>query len=260
MSLLIKKNFHIPIGIDNLMPVDFVGYGDIRKALGSFLMLKPDSTFSLRSNYDFTFNGTTTYDGQNVYKIGYQYHGRKDREVSRTIWNDYKQSGELFINQDDYAILKAENRYTWLRTKYHVVAYYRKNNGRYVLSHVIDESANTNSKGNTHYAHIEMLINDVKIGKNKLFKGQEMSHQILSKIPYNQDFWTSYNVIKRNRLEDRIKAHLERNMTLNKQFFIKQQQELLLHDEELNNTKAVESFIETDKEHIVVLNFWSAAS
>lgn len=260
MSLLKRKNAHIPIGVDNILSVDFVGYADIRKAMGSFMVVKPDSSFSLNSNYSFTFNGTTSYDGQNVYKIGYQYHGKKDKLYSRLTWHNYKQTGELFINQDDYAIVKAENLYNWLGTNFKQIAYYRKNNGRYVLSHAIEESTNDNLTGKTHHAHIEMLINDVKIGKNNTFKGQKMTHQVLSKVPYEPEFWDNYNVIKRNRLEDRIKSHLERNVTLNQQFFIKQQQESLLYDEEVINTNAVESFIEANEEKVIVLHFWSLAS
>jgi hypothetical protein len=216
---------HVPIAVRSILEADMAAYqaGQPSQYLSFFSdvsNLRIDSR-----NYRFTFNGTTTYDGQVVYEIGYQL--RKDSVPTRQGHLVMPQSrGKLFIALDSYALLKMEDLKYWNRDTVRTSAYYRQYENRFYPYHLIREAKSIARDNSTHWVHVELMSAEIHTESLETFKGREPNREELLQIPYDSVFWSNHTILKTTPLEDKIILDLGGGKSLNQQFFFYQQREL----------------------------------
>lgn len=216
------ENRHMPIALYSTLQHDLVSYQSrLQRSIE-------------RNNYEFAYTDTTFYDDQLVYVVS----------CSR---KDYRNT--MYISAADLAFLKFdEERYVHTRTdavtywrKEHYEATYQRQDGRYYLKHLVNEGENQtvrlDSAGNEqsrtgHAHHVEIMTNQVLTEGFEKFRGHEPDAEELLNVPYDADFWASYNILKATPLESEIEEDLARRMPLEQQFanFHRQESDPYYHD------------------------------
>jgi hypothetical protein len=221
---------HEPIFIENILQADLVGY----QTLGRSEHL---SFYSDRSNlktdikdYTFVFDGTTSYDGQEVYQISYSYKKDSALLTSGKFQTLMQASGVLFVTIDTNAIVKAEELRRFGENQIRTTAYYRKLNDRYYPYQFIRDGKNRLGDGSSHSFHIDLMSIDVNTKPDAKFSGREPNRAELLSIPYDSSFWNSTPVLKATPLEEQIISDLGQGVSLSKQFQLYRQYELNTHD------------------------------
>jgi len=249
---------HEPIAVGSILETDLVGFqmegvSDHLNFYNNVSSLKVDV-----DNYIFKLNGITSYDGQEVYEIGYVY--KKDSVLMTS--GEYRvraqAKGTLFITTDTYAFVKTEEVKTFGKNSVETSVYYRNYGGRYYPYHFIIEGENMASDSSSHSFHIELMSVEIKKEPKGKFTGSLPTKEELLNIPYDSAFWISNTILKTTPLEDDIIRDLGGGASLSKQFLRYKQYELNVHN---GGVQAEEKFrwLRDDSKgnRILYLVFWS---
>lgn len=184
--------------------------------------------------YDIDYVGRTAYENQQVYIL----------ELKHNRPNFFQwENATFYVNQTDFAILKIEldkfanpndhqidKKYLidgkhWFRAE---LSYRKINNTYYPFyitakhsaadaSYVVEKDGKTQKQ----YVHTQFLLTHIyedDFSKIKWKNTEDRNLDLYKKeIPYNEDFWTNYNVIKLNPL-NRVPSELEKEKSLEAQF------------------------------------------
>ncbi|MBX2944517.1 MAG: carboxypeptidase-like regulatory domain-containing protein [Cyclobacteriaceae bacterium] len=215
---------HEPIAIGNVLQADIVGYQIVEK--GKQLSFY-NTVSNLRADFDrynFSYDATTVYDGQEVYLIAYA--SKKDSIPTTSGYIDSpKITGLLYITTDRYAIVKTEETKSDGPNVIRTSAYYRKTDDKYFPYHFIREGESRASDNSVHQYHIELMSTEIRFGIEEKFVGKEPGKEELLRIPYDSGYWKTNTVLKTTPLEDKIIRDLGGGQSLNKQFYRYQQYE-----------------------------------
>jgi hypothetical protein len=220
---------HEPISIRYILQADVAGY-QTRAKLSHLTFFTDVSNLKIDAeDYTFTFQGVTTYDGEQVYEINYVY--KTDSVLTTTGYQQLPQArGTLFITVDSFAIVKAEDIKTEGPNELRSIAFYRKFDQKYYPYHLIREGVTQTADSSIHTFHIELMSVEVRPGKGEKFEGREPSKAELLKIPYDSVFWNNNTVLKTTPLEDEIISDLGGGRSLTQQFDLYQQYEYHVSD------------------------------
>ena len=214
---------HEPIALNNILQADLIAYqtADPDQSV-SFHQNMSDLRLN-KENYSFNFDGISTYDGKDVFRISFLHQ----KDSALTTKGNYilkpQLKGTLYITTDTYAIVKAEEEKQDADNLIRTSTYYRQYDSRYYPYHLIREGTNTLAGGQKHRFHIELISVDLMLIENKPFQGKEPSVQELLQIPYDSVFWSSSVVLKTTPLENKIIADLGGGTSLNRQFLVYRQ-------------------------------------
>ncbi|WP_165823914.1 carboxypeptidase-like regulatory domain-containing protein [Pseudochryseolinea flava] len=208
---------HHPIALYSVMAADPVGY-QIKTSQGKFDFVNEYQVSMLRrrlKDFSFTYEGITAYDEQDVYIIHYEHH----QDTLNNATFSARQSGTLYINTKDYAIIKS----AWTRYTSHdtieAVSTYKKFNGKYYLQYASKEGRAYNKRERyQHHYHLELMTSEIVLQSFEKFKGKEPNREGLLKVNYDSTFWNSYNILKATPLEESIAADLEQHQPLKTQY------------------------------------------
>lgn len=250
---------HEPISIRNILHADLVGhqsrdrsehlsfYSDISNLQADF------------GDFEFTFDGVTTYDGQEVYKINYAYKKDSALLTSGKYQSLATVDGTLFISMDKYAFVKAEETKHFGENSVRSSAYYRKFNERYYPYHLIREGQNYLADSTKHSFRIDLTSVEIDSDVNKKFTGREPSREQLLSITYDSVFWNNNSILKTTPLEDEIIRDLGGGFSLDKQFDLYRHYELNTHDGGTNGEKKFNWLREFSEGKLpLYLFFWSS--
>lgn len=214
---------HEPISIGNIIQSDLVGYqtkdeSPYPKFYEAASNLKTDY-----ENYEYTLDGITVHDGQEVYMINYK--SKKDSILTTSGYvPSPNASGSLYIAVGSYAFIKTEELKQDGLNTIHTTAYYRKYGDHYYPYHFVREGNNSFTDNHQHAFHIELMSIEIKpVVEN--FTGREPDKNALLKIPYDSVFWNTATILKTTPLEDEIIHDLGGGRSLNEQFYRYQQYE-----------------------------------
>jgi hypothetical protein len=215
--------------------------------------LKTDFT-----NYTFTFDGITYYDGQEVYKIDYVH--KKDSVLTTTGYKILPQaSGSLFITIDSYAFVKTQDEkyddFNTIRSS----AYYRKEGNKYYPYHLVREGESQLADNKFISFHIELMSMEIHLGENKQLIGREPGRAELLSIPYDSAYWNTSSILKTTPLEDEIIHDLGGGISLNQQFHLYREYELHVTDGGNNGEEKFNWLKENSKnKRILYVCFWDS--
>lgn len=217
----------MPISLGYVLEADIAAYQTTKPSEHLKIF---DEVSNLKADFDqynFTFDGITTYDGQEVYKINYE--SKKDSILTTSGYADAPTAkGSLYITTDTYAFIKTEDvREDGINT-FRTSAYYLKHQDKYYPYHFIREAENK-GKG-SHYFHVELMAVEIHHGANHQFASRSLDRDELLKIPYDSNYWNTSTILKTTPLEDKIIYDLGGGQSLNKQFFLYKQYELNVTD------------------------------
>ena len=217
---------HEPIALKSILQSDVIAYqtADLHQDISfhyniSDLKLNADQ-------YTFSFDGISSYDGKDVYRIGYTHN--KDSALT-TAGNYILKpflSGTLYITTDTYALVRSEEEKKDPNNTIRTSSYYRQHESKYYPYHFIREGTNSLSGKQDHHFRIELISVDILNTEVQPFQGDEPTAQQLLQIPYDSVFWASNLVLKTTPLEDKIIHDLGGGVSLNKQFYLYRQYQL----------------------------------
>ncbi|MEK6782960.1 MAG: carboxypeptidase-like regulatory domain-containing protein [Bacteroidota bacterium] len=179
--------------------------------------------------YDIDIVGKTTFEGNPVVIL------------SLSLINEsfFLREVKIYINMDDFAILKFENNLL-INPKstemlkyaidqkyfYQSVVSYKKIHEAYVPFHIKTRkyASNTNplANGVVQYSDLEFLLIDLFLedfdrlrSKGSSNRGSDINNESME---YNKGFWDSYNSVILNPISTKAKMHLEKKKPLDSQF------------------------------------------
>jgi thiol-disulfide isomerase/thioredoxin len=214
------ESTHIPIGVYPILGADFAGFQT--KKVSVLNLFIPNDVSHLKpymKQTEFSLEGITEFDGQQVYEIHYRVTPGDSLKISDK--NRFTFTGKLFINTKDYAFVKVETLRQSANDTTSIVVLYKKYKGKYYLYHAIKEANHLFSDGKKtfpHWSHIESITTDILTEKITKFKGGNPTQKDLLDIPYNPSFWNDYNILKSTPLEEKIVSDLSGNKPLHEQF------------------------------------------
>ncbi|MBX2946395.1 MAG: carboxypeptidase-like regulatory domain-containing protein [Cyclobacteriaceae bacterium] len=212
---------HVPIALYSIMGTDPVGYQAKSSSSIVYGLHYANEVSHLRKNlnaYEFTLEGITEYDNEQVYVI--QYKLKRDSTLLSTgiPWKN-KQKGTLHITTSNYAIVKSEFTGQSSIDTVYTFSIFKKIDGKYFLYHSLKDGRTYQPRlKSTHNFHIELITTDIVTTDIKPFKGKEPDRDKLLSIDYDSTFWNNYNVLKATPLEESIVADLEKAQPLKDQF------------------------------------------
>ncbi|UII20199.1 carboxypeptidase-like regulatory domain-containing protein [Fulvivirga ligni] len=251
---------HVPIAYDRVLSYDLAAYQDMDDEEHFLPIFGSQSNLKRKmKEYSFKLKGISNYDGHEVYVIDYT-SKKWEETLSTGIKLNVTHKGQLHIRSDNYAFIKSE---TFLEVQnfqtIKTTVTYQESNGQYYLAHAVYEQQSHGRKTiPPHNAHIEILVNQVKLGKDKAFKDEPMTEKVLAETRYDPQFWKNYTVIVENPLEKRIREHLERNETLTEQYVEKAEKEGKSWEMLANDQKALEDIINNPNGKIYYIDFWAS--
>jgi thiol-disulfide isomerase/thioredoxin len=220
---------HEPIAIRHALQADIAGYqapapGNHRPFFSDVSNLQPDL-----ADFNFLFEGLSTYDDQTVYKIAYIY------KIDSVLTTQGFQllpviNGTLFITTDTYAIVKATEERSDGPNAIRSTALYRKIDRYYYPYHFIREGTYRTSDRSVHAFRIELMSVEVRFGEGHRFTGSEPDKEALLEIPYDSLFWANHTMLKTTPLEEQIISDLGGGTSLNEQFQLYRQYERHVSD------------------------------
>jgi thiol-disulfide isomerase/thioredoxin len=214
------ESTHIPIGVYPILGADFAGFQT--KKVSVLNLFIPNDVSHLKpymKQTEFSLEGITEFDGQQVYEIHYRVTPGDSLKISDK--NRFTFTGKLFINTKDYAFVKVETLRQSANDTTSIVVLYKKYKGKYYLYHAIKEANHLFSDGKKtfpHWSHIESITTDILTEKITKFKGGNPTQKDLLDIPYSPSFWDDYNILKSTPLEEKIVSDLSGNKPLHEQF------------------------------------------
>jgi hypothetical protein len=249
---------HPPISVSNILQADMVAYQSAEKSAHLSFYDEVNNLKADWEDYDFTYDGTTTYDGQEVYKINY--NSLPDSILTTSGYIPASSaSGSLYITTDSYAIIKTEDKRRNGLNTIRTSALYNKQGDKYFPYHFIREGESLFSGGGGHAFHIEMISIETQIVDVVRFTGLVPSREELLKIPYDPVFWSMTSTLKATPLEDKIILDLGGGRSLQNQFLRYQQYEWSTHDGGVDADKKIEWLLQDSKgERIIMMAFWDS--
>jgi thiol-disulfide isomerase/thioredoxin len=214
------KDTHRAFGLYAVLGSDPVTY-QTKASLGSFDIIRPFEVSVLRKStklYDFTLDGTTYFDGEEVYKIGYRL--KKDSSVLRNgAVLKCSQSGVLYITSKEYAIVKAEFNQETSTEKTTSMTTYRKYNDKYYHQYSRKEGYLFNLTEKVGHTYVvELMTAEIDLDDFPKFKGDEPGRAELAAIEYNAEFWKNYNALTAIPLRPSVLNDLQTTKSLNEQY------------------------------------------
>lgn len=248
-----------PLWLGNILQADIIGYQTVMKDTPPNLFEERSNLRDDFSDYRFTFDGITTYDGDEVYKIGYVY--KKDSVLTTAGYKALpKISGSLFITTDTYAFVKTEDvKHDEVNT-IHTSAYYRKYGNKYYPYHLMREGENRFMDEKFRSFHIELMSVEIRQGETERFTGREPGREELLSIPYDSLFWDNSPILKATPLEEEIIHDLGGGISLNRQFYLYRQYELNVTDGGNHGEEKFSWFKDNSRgKRILYLCFWRSS-
>lgn len=214
------ENFdeHEPISIYSTLKYDVMSYPTI-------LSFYPEE-------YNFRLVDTTFMDNKLLWVIQYDYD-----KISKVKLDTIREqcSGRIFINSEDNGVYLIEEKQTGeiektYETQSMVIDWrvqYQQYEGFYFLkyvsetSHSIEELRSTQQEvvqTKDHKAHVEMMVNDIRLFDVKKNYSKEPSKEELDTMKYDREFWGSYTMLKKSPLDEKILEDLAKRAELGKQF------------------------------------------
>jgi thiol-disulfide isomerase/thioredoxin len=258
-STLINRT-HAPIAIYSAMETDIASYQLSGTAL-DIMQSMFSGVSNLKMNlkdYDFNLVGLTQHDNEYIYKIEYNLKN-KGIVLSSGFLINQTRTGTLYINTNDYAIVRAEqNRYAYDTIK--TVVTYQKSLGKYYLKHISKEGRSFLKHLNfTHTYHLDLMVNEFQTKNFEKFKGKEPDKKALYSIKYDPAFWNNYNILKETPLEEKIVRDLGGQQSLQEQFIIYDSLVKKSVEEYGTDIDAFERFFEQSKgSRILYIDFWAS--
>ena len=197
----------------------------------NYLILNDLLSFSygnkLRKDFDrlsFYISDTTIFDGKTLLNIAFENQS-----------SDHRYEGNLFINQQSYAIHKISVHEgkknisgldsTLQTTNRQII--YREFQDRLFLDRIVtDMEAVSNqydslarrTDGWSHTSHIELMVNNILLEGIEPFSGGEPNARHLRGVEFDPLFWDSYTILQSTPTEEQIIRDLSKNLSLKKQF------------------------------------------
>ncbi|HEU5290746.1 MAG TPA: carboxypeptidase-like regulatory domain-containing protein [Cyclobacteriaceae bacterium] len=247
-----------PLWIENILQSDIVGYQTPSRSAHLSFAEDANNLKTDMPNYTFTFDGITTYDGQEVYKINYRH--KKDSVPTTKGYKILPQSsGSLFITTDRYAFVKTEDEKFDKTNTVRSTAYYRKYGNKYYPYHLVREGESLLAGNHTNSFHIELMSVEIIHGENNRLTGREPGRDELLDIPYDSSFWNTSSILKTTPLEDKIIYDLGSGISLNQQFDLYRQYELNVTDGSKNAEEKFNWLKDNSKgKRILFVCFWDS--
>jgi thiol-disulfide isomerase/thioredoxin len=254
--------WHAPMALYSVMGADLVSYQNRSGGIGGAIMSFAYGVSSLKrdlSKYDFTLEGLTQYDGQEVFEISFRSREDAGFTLSTGISLKKQTVGTLYINANDYAFVKAD--YTaYAHDTVHVVNTFQKSGGKYFLRHVSKEGKTYNRQiGFRHTYHLDLLVNEWQLKGFTKFKGKEPGKKELFDVPYDSTFWNDYTILKETPLEEKIVRDLGGSRSLTRQYAIYDTLKRREYEREISGEGRFDQFREASKGHrILYVDFWAS--
>jgi len=205
----------------------------------------------LKEDFVFDLNKIVFIDDEKVYEIGFEKYLHKDNEG-----NEHYFRGVIYITAADYAIVKHVTYGLEYNSSFfngYTIVEYKKYGSKYAWFRIEREY----SLGDTHKDHVEMLNTKLSIGKSRLKYSSNISREMLADISYDPGFWSSFNVIKRNKLEQRIFDDLSNNSGLDlRESFIEEQTRARVSLAEEKYGKSLYDSLMNTNEGLSIFIFW----
>lgn len=249
---------HVPIAINSILQADIAGYQTLQQTDYLSFFNDVSNLQTDMEKYSFTFEGLTTYDGKEVYEIAYAL--KKDSVLTTAGYSRMPQSvGSLFITTNEFAFIKTMDTRFWGADTIRSTAYYTPFKGKYYPYHLIRDGKSVARDGSTHWFHVELMASEILTDSYDEFYGKEPGKMDLVKIPYDSTFWNNNNTLKTTPLEDQIIYDLGGGTSLNQQFYLYQQQELLRLEGTMKGEEGFTWFKEDNKgKRVLLVGFWSS--
>ncbi|MCZ6519925.1 MAG: carboxypeptidase-like regulatory domain-containing protein [Bacteroidetes bacterium] len=246
---------HSPISLNYVLSHDLTSYtykNPLTEDLGIFQLYLADTTF---------------YDNDLVYVIEFDQQSGFHSPYGKTY------RGQIFVNSDDFAILRVESHSKFIRnnpldTSYTVIdktLSYQHFEDKYYIRHIISEGRASFKKYDTlgrleddwnHQAHVELITNNIHKDPVIPFEGKEPGRRELMAIHYDSSFWDNYTVLKATPLEEKIEKDLASRAPLQQQFetfnIIASGGSFLLEDPEFKH------IIEQNQGHVQYIVVWAS--
>jgi thiol-disulfide isomerase/thioredoxin len=255
------SNTHLPIALYQTLGTDFVGFQTKTTSALSFII--PGEVSILRpylKQTNFTLEGITEFDGQQVYEISYRINPRD--AALNGLYNHVTFSGRLFINTRDYAFVKVETLRESARDTTKTAVLYRKYRDKYYLYHSIKEATQMLTNDGKivfpHWSHIESITTDIQTEKFEKFKGKNPGREHMLNTPYDSNFWNDYTVLKSTPLEDKIVQDLSDGKSLHEQFAYYDSIERHAFIDPQLNEAAFNEVLKALKGTPVYIDFWAS--
>lgn len=253
---------HVPIAFDQMINSDVAAYQSSQKAEVPF-MLFSSSGKHLKANlneYKYELDKISYMDGKEIYEINYSMK-QNDYLGESGMKFEIDHYGKFYIADESYALVKIESKlslgFRFIEDQW----IYTPADAGYYLSHLIhnQESINTSNKDSkNHIAHIELLVNNIELGKKPDFVHEPISEKVLSTNKYDPLFWKNYTVISENPLEKKIKKQLESAQNLEDQFITKSEKDYSNYEQLIQDIDSLRFLLTNSKDEIVYLDFWAS--
>lgn len=197
--------------------------------------------------FNYEFEGFEWLDSTKVYKIRFIYNTRWPDGTRASGNKNLEAGGYIYINSNDWAILKVEswwrflNQERWFKDNYLTwnETGYQKINGKYYLKYKrsldapdgefwVYENPDAPDKNkrikSIQNAESIMLITNVVTSKNEMNKIRYREklardeNSLKTAYPYNPAFWKIYNGLKENPVEEKFIHDMEWEKSLEIQF------------------------------------------
>lgn len=160
----------------------------------------------------YEYEGTTTYNGNNVYKIASK---RPNSSASALLYispDDYAVVAIVsYLNNDNQKQPKGNEKWWFLKLQLHVD--FRKVEGLWYINSIDDHRVSLHTNGRMHESRRSIRVLDVKNTRKLPLAHKIKPETDLFNYPINYDpqFWRTYNAPLETEEEIRIKKKLERN-------------------------------------------------
>lgn len=250
---------HEPISVGNILQTDIVAYQAPEKSDHLSFYSDVSNIKTDFNSYTFSFEGITTYDGQEVYEINYRYKEDSALTTSGQYLKYATANGSLFITTGAHAIVKTEDVKQFDGSTIRSAAFYRKHDNYYYPYHLIREGENHLSDNRVHSFHIDLTSIETSMDVNQKFVARDVGKDLLSNVPYDSIFWSTNAVLKTTPLENKIIRDLGEGLSLNRQFDLYRQYEMNLSDGGKNGSEKFTWLKEYSKgKSCLYLVFWSS--
>jgi thiol-disulfide isomerase/thioredoxin len=253
---------HAPIALYSAMGADLVSYQNRSGGIGGAIISFAYGVSSLKRDlekYEFSLEGLTRYDGQEVFEISFQ--SKQDAGVTLSTGISLKRqtSGKLYINSKDYAFVKA-NYTAYGFDTVHVVNTFQKSGDKYFLRHISKEGKTFNRQaGFRHTYHLDLLVNEWQLKGFEKFKGKEPGKKELFDVPYDSTFWNDYTILKETPLEEKIVLDLGGSQSLTRQYAMYDTLKRKEYERQISGEGRFDKFREESKgRRILYLDFWAS--
>lgn len=235
---------HEPLGIDNALLADIAAYQTTEESTRLDFYAGLNNLNKDIEQYDFTFGGLTSYDGEDVFEVKFTYPKKAPENAGRFPAG---LSGALYVSADNYAIVRfEETRYKGndtIRTS----AFYQKHNEKYYPYHLVRDGGTYVAGKKVHWFHIEMMSAEINEDPRRHFEGKLPGKEELLAIAYDSTYWRKHSMLTTTPLEEEIIRDLGGGQSLEKQFGLYQQHDLNTRDGGINGESKLKWLIDFSK-------------